>query len=143
MLLRWFHQVEILTYCLMGNHFHLLIRVPERPPEFDRGFEEVMALWEKAVGGEWLKGVKRQFEIFDQSGSGEAGREAWRQQMLGRISAELRHANRSAVVIQTLTRDPSNAVLFERPIAERSYHFGSTSLSLVRGIHAVTDLDRP
>ena len=80
-----FHQVEILTYCVMGNHFHLLIRVPERPQRFDMGFEEVMALWEKAVGGEWLKGVKRQFELFDQSGSGEAGREAWRKQMLGRM----------------------------------------------------------
>jgi len=26
-----FSGVEILTYCLMGNHFHILVRVPERP----------------------------------------------------------------------------------------------------------------
>ncbi len=80
-----FHQVEILTYCVMGNHFHLLVRVPERPAGFSMKFDGVMALWERAVGVAWLKGVKRQFEIFDQSGSGEAGREAWRQQMLGRM----------------------------------------------------------
>jgi len=26
-----FSGVQILTYCIMGNHFHLLLRVPERP----------------------------------------------------------------------------------------------------------------
>jgi len=26
-----FSGVEILTFCIMGNHFHLLLRVPERP----------------------------------------------------------------------------------------------------------------
>jgi putative transposase len=25
-----FCQVEILTFCVMSNHFHLLVRVPER-----------------------------------------------------------------------------------------------------------------
>jgi hypothetical protein len=69
----------------MGNHIHLLVRVPPRPEGFDLGFGEVMALWEQAVGKEWLRGTQRQFEIFDQSGSGDAGREAWRQRMLGRM----------------------------------------------------------
>jgi len=26
-----FSGVQVLTYCIMGNHFHLLLRVPERP----------------------------------------------------------------------------------------------------------------
>ena len=28
-----FCQVKVLAYCLMSNHFHLLIEVPSRPPE--------------------------------------------------------------------------------------------------------------
>jgi len=28
-----FSGVEVLTYCIMGNHFHLLLHVPERPSE--------------------------------------------------------------------------------------------------------------
>lgn len=31
--LELFSGVELLAYCLMGNHFHLLIRVPEKPAE--------------------------------------------------------------------------------------------------------------
>ncbi|HWB03231.1 MAG TPA: transposase [Verrucomicrobiales bacterium] len=79
-----FHQVQILTYCLMGNHFHLLVRVPQRPEGFDLSFEEVWPLWQQAVGEAWNKGVHRQFEIFRSNGS-EAGIEEWRQRMLGRM----------------------------------------------------------
>lgn len=28
-----FCQVKVMTYCLMSNHFHLLVEVPARPPE--------------------------------------------------------------------------------------------------------------
>lgn len=31
--LEGFSGVEVLTYCLMGNHFHLLVHVPKRPEE--------------------------------------------------------------------------------------------------------------
>ncbi len=27
--------VEVLTHCVMSNHFHLLVRVPHRPADFD------------------------------------------------------------------------------------------------------------
>ena len=27
--------VEVLTFCIMDNHFHLLVRVPHRPEGFD------------------------------------------------------------------------------------------------------------
>lgn len=79
-----FHQVEILTFCLMGNHFHLLIRVPQRPAEFDLPFDELMALWQRAVGEAWNKGMQRQFEIWSQAGGDEAI-EQWRQRMLSRM----------------------------------------------------------
>jgi REP element-mobilizing transposase RayT len=79
-----FHQVEILTYCLMGNHFHLLVRVPRRPDGFDLPFEKLWPLWQRAVGEAWNKGLRRQFDIFRSNGS-EAGIEEWRQRMLGRM----------------------------------------------------------
>jgi hypothetical protein len=79
-----FHQVQILTYCLMGNHFHLLLRVPPRPAGFDLPFEKLWPLWQRAVGQAWKKGLHRQFEIFRTSGS-DAGIEEWRQRMLGRM----------------------------------------------------------
>ncbi len=79
-----FHQVKILTFCVMGNHFHLLIRVPERPAGFDLPLGDVMELWQSAVGAAWIKGMQRQFEIYRQNGS-EAAINEWRLEMLGRM----------------------------------------------------------
>ena len=79
-----FHQVEILTFCLMGNHFHLLLRVPERPAGFDMPLGDMMAHMDRAVGPERMKLLRSQFRIWEQCG-GEAGIEQWRQRMLGRM----------------------------------------------------------
>ena len=79
-----FHQVEILTYCLMGNHFHLLVRVPERPAGFEVPLEQVMAMMDRAVGPERMKVLRSQFRVWERCG-GEAGIEEWRQRMLGRM----------------------------------------------------------
>lgn len=35
--------VEELTHCVMSNHFHLLMRGPHRPTDFDLPFEVVVA----------------------------------------------------------------------------------------------------
>ena len=79
-----FHQVQILTFCVMSNHFHLLVRVPQRPEGFDMPMEEVQSRWQAAVGQAWHKGVMRQFETYRDNGS-EAAIEEWRQRMLGRM----------------------------------------------------------
>ena len=79
-----FHQVEILTFCLMGNHFHLLIRVPERPAGFDVPLEQVMEMMDRAVGPERMKVLRSQFRVWERCG-GEAGIEQWRQRMLARM----------------------------------------------------------
>jgi len=44
-----FAGVEILTYCIMGNHFHLLVRVPERPQEIMEQdiIRRVRYIWKK------------------------------------------------------------------------------------------------
>ena len=43
LLRRWeaFCRVRVLTYCVMTNHFHILVEVPERPAE-DPGDEELL-----------------------------------------------------------------------------------------------------
>lgn len=79
-----FHQVEILTFCLMGNHFHLLVRVPERPAGFDVPLNELLAVWQRAVGPAWQKGMQRQLDIWQKAGGGAAVEE-WRQRMLARM----------------------------------------------------------
>ena len=79
-----FSGVRVATYCLMGNHFHLLIRVPQRPAGFDVPFDELTALWQSAVGEAWNKGMQRQFEIWHAAGGDEAI-EQWRQRMLARM----------------------------------------------------------
>jgi REP element-mobilizing transposase RayT len=79
-----FHQVEILTYCLMSNHFHLLVRVPHRPAGFDLPLGEVLARWQDAVGDAWNRGLTRQFAAWQENGS-EAAVEEWRQRMVGRM----------------------------------------------------------
>lgn len=43
--LEGFSGVEVLAYCLMTNHFHLLLRVPERPDEISE--KEVIARMKK------------------------------------------------------------------------------------------------
>ena len=79
-----FHQVEILTYCLMSNHFHLLVRVPERPEGFDLPLDEVLALLERAIGRTSMKVVRSQLEIYGTNGSEEAI-DDWRRQQLSRM----------------------------------------------------------
>ncbi len=44
--------VEVLTFCIMSNHFHLLVRVPHRPEGFDVPLEVVVARLERALGEE-------------------------------------------------------------------------------------------
>ena len=79
-----FHQVEVLTFCLMGNHFHLLIRVPERPAGFDVPLEQMLTMMDRAVGSERMKVLRRQFRVWERCG-GESGIEQWRQRMLARM----------------------------------------------------------
>ncbi len=80
-----FFQVEILTYCIMSNHFHILVKVPKRPVGFDMSYEEVMRLWEKVVGDAWRRGMKRQFEIYETNGCYEVACEEWRKRMVDRM----------------------------------------------------------
>ena len=79
-----FHGVEILTYCVMCNHFHILLRVPRRPEGYDLPLETVLERWKASVGDAWRKGMTRQFALYEESGNG-AVIEEWRQRMMARM----------------------------------------------------------
>ena len=50
-----FHQVEVLSFCLMGTHLRVLARVPERPAGFEVPLEQVLGMMDRAVGPARMK----------------------------------------------------------------------------------------
>ena len=76
--------VEVLTFCLMDNHFHLLLRVPHRPVDLDVPLEVILARMERAVGVEAMKLVRRDLELWDRTGNSSAVEE-WRQRQMRRM----------------------------------------------------------
>ena len=74
-----FTGVRIVTYCLMSNHFHLLLEVPDRetlPPLDEAGLLEVLPL---LYPGDVVEGVKQEFER-----ARAAEDEAWHREILSR-----------------------------------------------------------
>jgi REP element-mobilizing transposase RayT len=54
-----FCEVRVLTYCLMSNHFHVLVEVPQRPERLPTA-EEVIQKLEKLSGHQHLGAVRQQ-----------------------------------------------------------------------------------
>ena len=74
-----FTGVRIVTYCLMSNHFHLLLEVPDRetlPPLDEADLLEVLPL---LYPGDVVEGVKQELER-----ARAAGDEAWHREILSR-----------------------------------------------------------
>ena len=76
--------VEVLTFCIMSNHFHLLVRVPHRPEGFDVPLEVILARMERAIGEEAMALVQTQLELWTRSGLTEIIEE-WRQRQVARM----------------------------------------------------------
>jgi REP element-mobilizing transposase RayT len=76
--------VEVLTFCIMDNHFHLLVRVPHRPEGFDVPLEVVVARLERALGEESVKLMHRDLEFWTTT-KNEAAIEEWRQRQVARM----------------------------------------------------------
>jgi len=57
-----FSGIEVLTYCIMGNHFHLLLRVPERPENISE--KEVLRRVGKIWKPERVKALKETFKTW-------------------------------------------------------------------------------
>ncbi len=70
-----FCEVRILTYCLMSNHFHVLVEVPRRPPPEQRPSADlVLAKLAKLSGHQNVGMVRQRFEMYRQAhdAAGEA-----------------------------------------------------------------------
>jgi REP element-mobilizing transposase RayT len=76
--------VEVLTFCVMSNHFHLLVRVPHRPAGFDVPLDVLLARMERAVGDEAMALVRTQLELWTRSGL-DSAIEEWRQRQITRM----------------------------------------------------------
>ena len=76
--------VEVLTFCLMSNHFHLLVRVPHRPEGLDVPLEVILARMERAVGEHAMNLIRRDLAFWETTGNLDAI-EAWRQRQMKRM----------------------------------------------------------
>ncbi len=66
-----FCRVRVLTYCIMSNHFHLLVEVPKRPAS-PPGPDEILKDLRKLSGHQFPEAVRQRFEMYrkanDQAG---------------------------------------------------------------------------
>ena len=82
MKLQEFTGVRVLTYCVMSNHFHVLLEVPDKE-------EELRSLDDKALLGrvQNLYGVGRRREIAQMLGwAGERGDDEWARRIRGEMT---------------------------------------------------------
>ncbi|MCC5804825.1 MAG: transposase [Opitutales bacterium] len=120
-----FCGVEILTYCLMGNHFHLLVRVPGQVGEIDDTelLRRAGLLYGKPTARSrqplTLAGIRAVLE-----GDNQADRDAMRELLIGRMGSlpmfvkilKQRFAlqyNRESGRVGTLWEGPFRSVLVE------------------------------
>lgn len=66
-----FCKVRVLTYCVMSNHFHLLLEVPRRP-ETPPTAEEILDDLRKLSGHQDVGAHRQRLEALRESGEGEA-----------------------------------------------------------------------
>jgi len=74
-----FTGVRIVTYCLMSNHFHLLLEVPDRETLAPLDEEGLLAVLPLLYPGDVVEGVKEELER-----ARAAGDERWHREILDR-----------------------------------------------------------
>ena len=83
-------EVQVLTHCTMGNHFHILVRVPLRPVAGEGAGEgaeagpsvgELLRRLEAAVGVEQMKQIRHNLDLWERNGAHDLI-EAWRQRQV-------------------------------------------------------------
>lgn len=75
--------VEVLTHCTMSNHFHLLLRVPQRPAQGsgEPTIGQLLERMEAAVGAEQMRQVRRTLALWESSGL-QSRIEEWRRRQV-------------------------------------------------------------
>jgi len=85
-LMRLYEQLyglQIITFCIMSNHFHILVEVPKRPKELPNN-EALIALIRETLGGEVADRLAGWFDCWAKQNNLEAieaERERWFRQM--------------------------------------------------------------
>jgi hypothetical protein len=74
-----FTGVRVVTYCLMSNHFHLLLEVPDRETLAPLDEDGLLAVLPLLYDGETVEGVRQEFERARLSGN-----DAWQREILAR-----------------------------------------------------------
>jgi len=74
-----FSGVRIVTYCLMSNHFHLLLEVPDRETLAPLDEEGLLTVLPLLYSGDVVEGVKQELER-----ARAAGDEPWHREILSR-----------------------------------------------------------
>ena len=74
-----FTGVRVVTYCLMSNHFHLLLEVPDRETLAPMNEEGLLAVLPLLYPGDVVEGVKQELER-----ARAAGDERWHREILSR-----------------------------------------------------------
>ena len=76
-----FSGIEVLAYCFMSNHFHLLVHLPEAPELGDEElFDRIAALY----SGDRLAEIRKEWEMYARLND-EAGRKRFRERFLRRM----------------------------------------------------------
>ena len=79
------YGLRIASYCLMSNHFHLLVEVPQRPDDSLLPDDEgLIAHVEKCMGEKTATTLRWELELYRSQGNEEAA-EALRQNWFGRM----------------------------------------------------------
>ncbi len=79
-----FCRVRVVTYCVMSNHFHVLLEVPQRPTEVKLSDEDLLQRLKAIYSPMQLAAVRNQLHIFRSNGDDLAA-EAYKQTYLDRM----------------------------------------------------------
>ncbi|MGE4182273.1 MAG: transposase, partial [Limisphaerales bacterium] len=63
-------RVRVLTFCIMSNHFHVLVEVPKRPDSLP-GPEEILAELRLLSGTHFVEAIRQRFEMFQAANDAE------------------------------------------------------------------------
>jgi putative transposase len=79
-----FCQVRVVTYCVLSNHFHVLLEVPQRPKDAALSDEELLGRLKAIYSPMQLAAVRSQLQLFRAAGA-QAAAEAYKQTFLERM----------------------------------------------------------
>jgi REP element-mobilizing transposase RayT len=78
-----FCEVRVLTYCVMSNHFHILLEVP-RPPEIKPSAEVILAKLARLTGHQDVGAARQQLDALRQRADAEGERQ-WLERYYARM----------------------------------------------------------